>query len=194
MLFLFKTGARIQETLDIQLRDIQFGKHPRVMLTGKGSKTRSIPLRENTVQHLKKYIKIFHADEGIYSESYLFYTVRNGMKKRMTEDNARGLIRKYGIKARKKCAEVPENVHPHLFRHSCAMSLYQSGVHLTLISEWLGHANLETTLVYAHADTEIKRKAIEKAIPKDTPLGEHTNAERYKIDDEDVLKQLCGLR
>jgi len=194
MLFLYKTGARIQETLDIQLRDIQFGKHPRVLLTGKGSKKRAVPLRENTVEHLKKYIQMFHDGEGIYSETHLFYTIRSGSKKRMTEDNARDLIRKYGAKARKNCAEVPKNVHPHLFRHSCAMSLYQSGIHLTLISEWLGHANLETTLVYAHADTEIKRKAIEKAIPKDTLLSEHTNAERYKVDDEDVLKQLCGLR
>jgi len=193
MLFLYKTGARIGEALDVQLRDIQFGKHPRVMLTGKGSKKRSIPLRENTVEHLKKYIQMFHSDEGIYSEAHLFYTIRGGSKKRMTEDNVRDLIRKYGVKARESCAEVPENVHPHLFRHSCAMSLYQSGVHLTLISEWLGHANLETTLVYAHADTEIKRKAIEKAIPKDTPLAEHINANRYKIDDELTLKQLCGL-
>jgi site-specific recombinase XerD len=194
MLFLYKTGARIQETLDVQLCDIQFGKYPSVMLTGKGSKTRPVPLRENTVEHLKEYISMFHAGESIYSDAYLFYTVRGGAKKRMTEDNARDLIRKYGIRARQACAEIPENVHPHLFRHSCAMSLYRSGVHLTLISEWLGHANLETTLVYAHADTEIKRKAIEKAIPKDTPLSQYTNAERYKVDDENVLKELCGLR
>jgi site-specific recombinase XerD len=194
MLFLYKTGARIQEALDVKLCDIQFGKCPNVTLTGKGSKTRSIPLREITVEHLKEYIKKFHSNEGIYSNAHLFYTVRGGIKKRMTEDNARDLIRKHGIKARENCTEVPENVHPHLFRHSCAMSLYQSGVHLTLISEWLGHANFETTLVYAHADTEIKRKAIEKAIPKDTPLAEHSNAERYKVDDEDVLKRLCGLR
>lgn len=194
MLFLYKTGARIQETLDVRLRDIQFGKCPSVMLTGKGSKTRCVPFRENTAEHLKEYINMFHVGEGIYSEAYLFYTVRGGMKKRMTEDNARDLIRKYGIKARKICIEVPENVHPHLFRHSCAMSLYRSGVHLTLISEWLGHAQFETTLVYARADTEIKRKAIEKAIPKDTPLAKHINSERYKVNDEDVLKQLCGLR
>jgi integrase len=194
MLFLYKTGARIQETLDIRLRDIQFGKTPSVTLHGKGAKIRSVPLRENTVEHLKEYIKMFHADENFYSDTYLFYTIRGGLKKRMTEDNARDFIQKYGVSARNVCAEVPENVYPHLFRHSCAMSLYQSGVHLTLISEWLGHANFETTLIYAHADTEIKRKAIEKAIPNDTPLGELTNAERYKIDDEDVLKQLCGLR
>ena len=91
---------------------------------------------------------MFHPGEGIYSDAYLFYTVRSGQRKRMTEDNARDLIQKYGLKARKVCAEVPENVHPNLFRHSCAMSLYQSGIHLTLISEWLGHKNFETTLIY----------------------------------------------
>ena len=194
MLFLHKTGARIQETLDVRLRDIQFGKTPSVTLLGKGAKIRSVPLRENTAQHLKEYIKLFHANEGVYSTDYLFYTIRNGLKKRMTEDNVRDFVQKYGEKARAICAEVPENVYPHLFRHSCAMSLYRSGIHLTLISQWLGHANLETTLVYAHADTEIKRKAIEKAIPKDTPFGEHVNPERYKVDDEGILKQLCGLR
>ena len=194
MLFLYKTGARIQETLDVRLRDIQSGKTPSVTLQGKGEKIRSVPLRENTAQHLKEYIKMFHANESIYSTTHLFYTVRNGSKKRMTEDNVRDFVQKYGVKARAVCAEVPENVHPHLFRHSCAMSLYRSGVHLTLISQWLGHANFETTLVYAHADTEIKRKAIEKAVPEDTPFAKHVNAERYKVNDENVLKQLCGLR
>lgn len=194
MLFLYKTGARIQELLDIRLRDIQFGKHPRVTLHGKGAKVRSVPLRDNVTEHLKKYIAMFHPNEGIYSEQYLFYVVRTGKEKRMTEDNVRHLIREYGSMARKVCPEVPENVHPHLFRHSCAMILYQNGVDLTLISQWLGHSNLETTLVYAHADTELKRKAIEKAIPADSPLREHLNADRYKVDDEALLKQLCGLR
>ena len=195
MLFLYKTGSRIQEALDVRLQDIKFGKAPSVTLCGKpNKKVRTVPLRENTVEHLKGYIQVFHPNEGVYSEQYLFYTVYGRAKKRMTEDNARDLVHKYGIAARAVCAEVPENVHPHLFRHSCAMSLYQSGVHLTLISQWLGHASFETTLIYAHADTEIKRKAIEKSIPTDTPLKEHTNAERYKVNDEDILKQLCGLK
>ena len=194
MLFLYKTGARIQEALDVKLRDIQFGKFPIVMLTGKGSKTRSVPLRDNTSEHLKQYIKLFHADESRYSNANLFYVERNAAKKRMSEDNARDFVRKYGILARASCAEVPENVHPHLFRHSCAMSLYQNGMHLTLISQWLGHANFETTLKYARADTEIKRKAIEKAIPLDTPLSEHIDSERYKVDDDEILRQLCGLK
>jgi site-specific recombinase XerD len=192
MFFLFKTGARIQELLDIKLSDIQFGKSPAVTLCGKGSKIRSVPLRDNTSNHLNKYIKVFHSE---YDQAqYLFYTSRNGAKKRMTEDNARHLVKMYGLLARKVCKEVPENVHPHLFRHSCAMTLYQSGVDLTLISQWLGHANLETTLIYAHADTEIKRKALENAVPDDSPLAEHIKPKRYKISDDELLKQLCGLR
>jgi len=194
MLLLFKTGARIQELLDIRLCDIKFGNSPKVTLHGKGAKARNVPLRDNIATHLKEFIKVFHPGESMYSEQYLFFVVRGGEKKRMTEDNARHLVHEYGMAARHKCPEVPENVHPHLFRHSCAMSMYQSGVDLSLISQWLGHANLETTLIYAHADTEMKRKAIEQSIPEDSPLKEHINAERYRVDDEETLKLLCGLK
>lgn len=81
MLFLYKTGARIQEALDVKLHDIQFGKTPSVLLFGKpNNKPRTIPLREDTAQHLKEYIKMFHPDEGMYSKQYLFYTTRGGAK------------------------------------------------------------------------------------------------------------------
>jgi len=76
MLFLYKTGARIQEALDAKLRDIQFGKTPCITLYGKpNNKPRTVPLRENTVEHLKKYIQTFHPGEGIYSKQHLFYSV-----------------------------------------------------------------------------------------------------------------------
>ena len=157
LLFLYKTGARVQELVDIRLCDIQLGKYPKVTIHGKGAKTRSIPLRDDVVQHLKKYLALFHPEQNLFSDQHLFYVTRNQNRKRMTEDNVRKLIAKYGVQARKICKEVPENVHPHLFRHSWAMVLYQNGVDLTLISQWLGHSNLETTLIYAHADTELKR-------------------------------------
>lgn len=194
LLFLYKTGARVQELVDIRLCDIQLGKYPKVTIHGKGAKTRSIPLRDDVVQHLKKYLALFHPEQNLFWDQYLFYVTRNQNRKRMTEDNVRKLIAKYGVQARKICKEVPENVHPHLFRHSWAMVLYQNGVDLTLISQWLGHSNLETTLIYAHADTELKRKALEKAVPVDSPLKEHLNAERYKVSDEELLKRLCGLK
>lgn len=194
MLFLYRTGIRVQELVDIRLKDIRFGNSPALTVCGKGSKVRSVPLRVDTVKHLNNYIGLFHPKCSMYSDDYLFFSVRGGSRKRMTEDNVRSLVRKYGILARENCLEVPENVHPHLFRHSLAMSLYQNGVDLSLISQWLGHSCVETTLIYAHADTEIKRQAMEKAVPEDSELRRFLNAKRYTISDEELLKQLCGLK
>ena len=74
------------------------------------------------------------------------------------------------------------------------MHLYQRGMDLTLVSQWLGHSKVETTLIYAQADTEKKRLAIEKASDPNGPLKEHLNAERYIVSDEEKLKRLYGLR
>lgn len=65
--------------------------------------------------------------------------------------------------------------------------------HLTLISQWLGHKQFTTTLVYAHADTETKRKAIEKAIGGTSPIEQISQA-TYKVEDEETLKKLYGLK
>ena len=194
MLFMYRTGVRVQELVDIKLSDIRLGSHPSLTVCGKGSKTRSIPLREDTVKHLEQYLNRFHNGGTMYDNDHLFFTTRNGARKRMSEDNVRCMVRKYGVAARKKCLEVPENVHPHLFRHSLAMTLYQNGVDLSLVSQWLGHSCVETTLVYAHADTEMKRKAIETAIPQESELKKYLNSERYTVNNEELLKQLCGLR
>lgn len=191
LLFLYHTAARVQELVDIQLQDINISKTSTVVFHGKGGKDRIVPIRDNVVEHLKKYMFLFHGDSK--PNDYLFYSVRNKQHKRMTEDNVRKITSRYGTLAKANCAEVPENVHPHLFRHSRAMHLYQHGVDLTLISQWLGHAQLETTLIYAHADTEMKRKAIEASVPEESPLKGLLDSERMTIDDDKLLKELCGL-
>ena len=71
-----------------------------------------------------------------------------------------------------------------------AMHIYQNGMDLTMISQWLGHKQVETTLIYAYADTEAKRKAIEKAMG--TGLAD-TESVNYTVSDEDTLKRLYGL-
>ena len=71
------------------------------------------------------------------------------------------------------------------------MHLYQHGMDLTLISQWLGHKQIETTLIYAHADTEAKRKAIEKAMAADAFIG--MESANYTVNDEEILKRLYGL-
>jgi site-specific recombinase XerD len=197
MLLLYDTGARIQELMGITLRDVQLGNTPVVTFRAentKGSKMRVVPLSEKAAGHYRNYVDVFHADEPPYSDAPLFYTRRRGVKKPMHHDTARRMMYYYGVCAKKKCAEVPDNVHPHLWRHTRAMHLYQHGMDLTLVSQWLGHANLETTLVYAHADTEHKRKAIEAAVSDNSPLKSFTNADRYTVSDDETLKRLYGLR
>ena len=194
ILFLYQTGMRVAELVSVRLCDIQLGKSAVVTVYGKGSKVRKVPMREKLVEHLKKYLQMFHPNASAYSTECLFYTIHKNEHTKMTEDNVRRLVQKYGNLARKTDPTIPENVHPHLFRHSIAMHLYQNGVPLTLISQWLGHSRLETTFIYAYADTEQKREAIEKAIPEDSTLKEFLNAERYSEDDDDLIKRLYGLK
>lgn len=193
MILLYDTGARIQEVLNLRIKDIHLGTTPTATLLGKGSKVRTVPLMEQTVEHFKNYAEIFHPEEDNYSNRYLFYVPRNGEIRPMSDDNVLKFMKQYGVAARTNCPDVPENVYSHLWRHSRAMHLYQSGMDLTLVSQWLGHANLETTLIYAHADTEQKRKAIETATSMQNPLRDG-NFARFCVDDDETLKRLYGLK
>lgn len=191
---LYDTGARVQELLDIRLADVDLGKSPTVMLRGKGRKTRVVPMSVRMASLLREYVSRAHCGKTRDSEDNLFFTVRNGCPTRMTEDNVRHLARHYGTMARKCCKEVPKNVHPHLFRHSRAMHLYEHGMDLMLVSQWLGHAQFKTTLIYARADPEMKRKAIERATVKDARLRDLIKPKRMKVDDDNLLKRLYGLK
>ena len=160
---------------------------PFVLVTGKGNKTRNIPLMTKTVAHLKEYIRRFHADSINGNRAPLFYSIRDAMPHALSTDAVSVLLKNYGEKARQICAEVPERVHPHLIRHTRAMHLYQSGMPLSYIAEFLGHANVTTTEIYASADVEMLREAIEKVDPgmaNETPT----------LKSEESLKMLCGLK
>jgi site-specific recombinase XerD len=193
MILAYDTAARVQELADLRLRDIRLGRTPTIVLTGKGTKMRTVPLMRPTVLHLTNYLDAFHCGESLLSDKPLFYTTRHGRPQPLSTDGIRKRMKEYGDEARKKCGEIPANVHPHLLRHSRAMHLYQNGMDLTLVSQWLGHAQLETTLIYAHADTEQKRKAIEKATSKGNVL-QNKPSSRFDVNDEEVLKKLYGLK
>jgi integrase len=66
----------------------------------------------------------------------------------MSDDNVERFVEKYADAARNLCTSIPGKVTPHMFRHSRALALYRNGMPLPLISEWLGHSHMETTLVY----------------------------------------------
>lgn len=194
MVLLYDTAARVQELLDLRICDLRMNATPTATLTGKGAKVRTVPLMERTVELLKAYLRLFHPGETASSMALLFYIERKDHKQQMSDDNIRKFLHRYAEEARLLCPEVPLNVYPHIFRHSRAMHLYQHGMPLVLISQWLGHADLQTTLIYAHADTEQKRKAIEKAnggefLPK-TMSSTQINPES---EDEAMFKRLYGL-
>lgn len=192
MILLYDTAARVQEMLDLKVCDIRQGKTPTATLFGKGSKVRTVPLMPETIGHFRNYLNVYHTGEDRYSTQPLFYVVQHGIRHPMSDDNVRKLLKKYGDMARRSCPEVPGNIHPHLWRHSRAMHLYQHGMDLTLISQWLGHVNLETSLIYAHADTEQKRKAIEKSMGGKVTGG--VDIPRYTVSDEDTIRRLYGLK
>jgi site-specific recombinase XerD len=194
LVLLYDSAARVQELINIRLCDLSLGDISTVMLHGKGSKIRTVPIMKKTADLIKQYIAVFHNNASLRSEDYLFYIKHKWSSTQLHDDTVRHLVGNYAKAAKAVCASMPDNVHPHMFRHSRAMHLYQNGMELVLISQWLGHSHIDTTLVYAYADTEMKRKAIESATQGDSILRTKDSLERYTITDEATLKRLCGLR
>lgn len=125
------------------------------------------------------------------SDDYLFYTKRSGMTVKMSCDNAQRFIMKYGIRAKEIIPAIP-HLHPHLFRHTRAMHLYMAGMPLEMVAQWLGHSQMETSLIYANATTEMKRVAVEKISSKENSVFKDDEKFKYE-DNDDIIKQLYGL-
>jgi integrase/recombinase XerD len=192
MILLYDTGARIQEILDLKLKDLHLNDTtPCIYLTGKGNKTRAVPLMDKTIAHLNEYLKIFHPDGFRENDSYLFFTTIKGQTGKMSEDNVSCFLKRYAKLAHQGCSEVPLQMHAHLFRHTRAMHLYQSGIPLSYIKDFLGHVSVNTTDIYASTDTSMMRAALEKIskggdkhTPKENPVWQ---------DNEELILKLCGL-
>ena len=194
MILLYDSGARNGELLNLRLRDIELTPgRARIQVTGKGNKSRIIPIMDKTAEHCRKYLSLFHPNEQDKNQ-FLFYTVRQGEKQQMSDDNASRFIKKYASAARQNCKEIPANVYPHLFRHTRAMHLYRGGMPLTLVAQWLGHSQLETTLIYANADTEMKRKAIQKATGSANPVQTDLFSNDRWFNDAELIRTLYGLK
>jgi len=193
MILMYNTGLRDREILDLHLKNFDAeSKTPCVHITGKGNKQRILPIMPKTVEHFMKYVKIYHPENN--PDQYLFYTVMHGMIQQMSDDNVARFMDIYSRKAKLECREVPDNVYPHMW-HSRALHLYRAGMPLALLAEWLGHAQLETTQIYAYADTEMKRDAIKKATDKMNPLMVKEEKPCWKNENsEELIRKLYGLR
>jgi integrase/recombinase XerD len=194
MMFLYGTGARVSEALHVQLKDLELDTNdPFVRIQGKGNKPRCVPLLDITLENLDYYLKLYHPLRQ--PEDFLFYTIIKGNKDRMSVANAERFIKKYGESARALCTQVPESVHPHLFRHSYGAHLYRMGFPLPVIAKLLDHESLETTEMYAETDAEMVKAAFRKM--EDT-LQNHNPSQskdkKWKKVDEESLAKLYGLK
>lgn len=186
ILFLFSTGARLNEMLAVKTSDVIIeGKYPYVRLTGKGNKPRIVPVPDEAfVENFKYYCKLFHTDKN--PESYLFFTTIRGCEDKMSEDNVQRILKKNGDVARKRNPSLPA-VHPHLLRHSYGAQLYRLGISLPEIAKLLGHEDISTTEIYAETDIEMVTDALKKMI------GEYPSRKWDTLAEEDKLK-LLGLK
>ena len=194
MILMYDTAARCAEIIGMKICDLYLDTDkPKAYLHGKGNKTRVVPLMPKTVEHCKRYLQKYHPDTEIRQDNDqpLFYTVSHRIKHRMSIDAVGAIYKKYGKSAAVQCKDMPANLHPHMMRHTRAMHLYRSGMPLELLSQYLGHADVETTLIYAYADTEMKREAIRKAdVVRD---GKEVPVEIW-ADNEDMILKLSGLK
>lgn len=160
---LYDSGARVQELIDMKVSDVNLQNPVVLTLTGKGNKARRVPIMKNTASLLQNYLLENKLDKPWRNEHPLFI---NNQHHKLTRKGVTYILSKYVESARKNSSLLPAKVTNHMLRHSKAMHLLQAGVNLIYIRDFLGHVDLKTTEIYARADTEMKRKAIENAYPE----------------------------
>lgn len=163
---MFNTGARVQEVLNIRRRDVRLDAPCQVRLLGKGNKERLCPLWPVTAKLLRDLIGA--AASGQDPADALLFTNARGQQ--LTRFGVRYLLRKYVAAASRTVRTLRgKRLHPHSLRHGTAVALLKSGVDFATISQWLGHASLNTTMRYARADIDLKRQALSQVFPDALP-------------------------
>lgn len=146
---LYDSGARVGELTGLKVRDLRLDKYPIVTLYGKGGKSRQVPLMKKTSTLLSQYLAENQLDRPECLDHPLFM---NRQHKPLTGAGVTYILQKYANR---------KGITPHVMRHTKAMHLLQAGVNIVYIRDILGHSSIETTNIYARADMEMKRRAIE---------------------------------
>lgn len=161
LLMLYNTGARVQELVDAKIADVRMETPAQICLTGKGRKQRIVPLYDDTIKAIQHYLML-RKPAGTEHEA-LFVNARG---KRFTRFGIGHIVSKYAALAGRTCPSIAStHVTPHTFRHTIALHLIQSGVDISVVKEWLGHADIKTTSLYVDINVEMKRKALEACPP-----------------------------
>ena len=157
---LYATGMRVSELVNVPVKNVDM-KMQYVIVMGKGSKERMLPLGRTALHYLEHYLSVIrpqllHGKPDKAAE--LFVTGWGGP---MTRERFYEIIVAYG-----KSAGISKRVTPHMLRHSFATHLLNNGTDLRIVQELLGHADISTTQIYTHLDVERLREVYDKTHPR----------------------------
>jgi site-specific recombinase XerD len=184
LLFMYNTGARVQEVADTRVGWLTLRAPFKVELLGKGRKWRTCPLWESTVQHLRRIVD----DRGtpLHPDDYLFV---NRIGRPLSRSGIADILDRHLIRAATTIPALSgQKMTPHTIRHTTAMHLLQSGVEVNVIRSWLGHVSIATTNRYIEIDLAMKAKAL-----KTCELGQGQAQVVSSYTDPDILKWLESL-
>ena len=141
----YSSGLRLSELCNARFEHLD-EDDAILRVTGKGNKTRLVPVGDRALQALAHYFTSERPElvKSGKTSSHIFLSVRGGA---LSPDRVRQIV-----KARAEQAGLPHNIYPHLLRHSFATHLLEGGADLRVIQELLGHADISTTQIYTHLD------------------------------------------
>ncbi len=157
---LYATGMRVSELVSLPVKNVDL-KREYLIVMGKGSKERMLPLGRTALRYLEHYLNVvrpqlLHGKPDSAKE--LFVTGWGGA---MTRQRVNEIIDAYG-----KSAGIAKKITPHMLRHSFATHLLNNGTDLRVVQELLGHADISTTQIYTHLDVARLREVYDKAHPR----------------------------
>jgi integrase/recombinase XerC len=153
---LYSSGLRLAELVSLNPDALDFSDDA-VRVTGKGNKTRIVPLGSHAISALQQWLPI--RDLLAKADEPALFVSRNGG--RISARSVQLRMKEWGIKQ-----GLSTNVHPHLLRHSFASHVLQSSGDLRAVQEMLGHASISTTQVYTHLDFQYLSKIYDSAHPR----------------------------
>jgi site-specific recombinase XerD len=173
---MYESASRVQELIDIKYGDISFRMPNTVKLTGKGNKSRVIPISSNVASIINAYAICSKRNNSVD----VLFVNRRGEK--LSRSGVSYILNKHMQTARIDQQDMfRKKIHPHVLRHSKAMNLLENGVNLIYIRDFLGHASVTTTETYIRCNPEIKRKYIEQSADLiDQAIEPYSDSEKEK--------------